>query len=153
MYYIFVINDIEIGSKKIKAEGTLEFLLKERIWLYNLNTPNFRRIGNGDKVLIYLAGAGRRFFKAKFNIASEMFKHNFSSLGEKEKILFKMFEYASHIEQIEIFKEPMGIMELKSELEFIKDKKNYGLFFRQSTKQISEEDYKRVLKSNKVLIS
>ncbi|WP_144635954.1 EVE domain-containing protein [Priestia megaterium] len=151
MYYIFVINTFEIGSNSIEAKEILDSLLTKKIWLYNLNIPNFTKIKVGDNVLIYVAGPGRRFFTAKFTIASEIFKHSFYSANEKEDLLFKSFKYASYIENIEIFKDLINISEIKEKLRFIKDKKHYGLFFRQATRLISEEDYRIVLDHNKVI--
>ncbi|WP_432693988.1 EVE domain-containing protein [Priestia aryabhattai] len=147
MPFLHIINNFEIGYDKVEAEEIMDILFKKKVWLYNANTPNFSKINVDDKVIVYIAGAGRRYFTATFTIKSKMMKHEFQPENQTETVLLNMFKYYCEITDIVIFKEPVNILKLKEELEFIKDKKNYGLFFRQSVKSINQRDYEKILQS------
>lgn len=150
MNFIFIINDLVIGFNLINAEEISEKLLDRNIWLISLSTPHFTKFSPEDKVLIYLAGKGRRYFAANFTIKSDVYKHDLIPTTDDEKILFKTFDYAVNIDNIRRFEQPVPILDIKEDLAFIKDKKNYGLFFRQATKLINDEDYSKILNFQKV---
>ncbi|UOY92506.1 EVE domain-containing protein [Ectobacillus sp. JY-23] len=148
MYYIYILNDFEIGNNILNAEQILDSLVGRKCWVYNSTTPNFKRINRGDKVLVYMAGVGRRNFVASFNIASDIVEKQLDLLTKEESILFNMFSHMVKIENINIFQKPVTIAEIKNDLEFISDKKNYGLFFRQATKRITQQDYEKVISAS-----
>jgi predicted RNA-binding protein len=150
MYYIFIINNIEIGNKIIKAEEILDTLLNKKIWLFNTFSPNFKKIKKDDKILVYIAGKNRRYFVGGFTITGEMVKHeNESPTNHVEKMLFNLFEYSINIEKIIMFTKPINILDIKERLHFIKDKKNYGLYFRLATKLIDQRDYEFIINQDK----
>lgn len=150
MYFIYIINDIEIGKKRITAERIMDILLKNNHWVYGSFTPNLRNISQGDKILIYLAGKGRRRFVVKFEISGGLEKYTYNGIDEEETFLYSMFNLETPIESIEYFEDPVEITQIKDELEFITDKRNYGLFLRQSVKVIEEVDYLTIIKKSMV---
>ena len=61
---------------------------------------------------------------------------------------FKMLSYYLHLENILIFKKPIGIKELVNNLEFIKNKKNYGLDMLTGVVKISQNDFNYIIKND-----
>lgn len=74
MPFIFIINDFDFGTHKLKAEDVLEVLLDKGHWLFTKNTPNLKKINAGDEVIVYMAGKNRRYFCVSFNIGAAEFK-------------------------------------------------------------------------------
>lgn len=149
MHYIHILNDFQIGKKKMSAEQILDILLKRKCWVYNSNTPNFSKFSNGDKIIIYMAGVGRRSFVACFEFAGGVEKHKLDPVSKEEKVLFNMFSFMAPIKNIIRFQDQVSMAEIKIELDFISDKKNYGLYLRQATKKISESDYNKIFEASK----
>lgn len=143
--YIFVVNDIPLENETLKAETIVDILLKQKIWLLNRNTPNLRWMKSGDKVILYLAGKGRRYFYCTFELGESIVQHNKSSKEAAESYLYEFFELEIPIKNIEYFNPKVYISEIKETLDFIVDKKNYGLYFRQSTKIIDGNDFEKII--------
>ena len=61
---------------------------------------------------------------------------------------FKMLSYYLHLENIQIFKKPISIKELVNDLEFIKNKKNYGLDMLTGVVKISQNDFNYIIKND-----
>ena len=59
-----------------------------------------------------------------------------------------MLSYYLHLENIRIFKKPIGIKELVNDLEFIKNKKNYGLDMLTGVVKISQNDFNYIIKND-----
>lgn len=142
LYYIFVLNDIEIGDNLIKAEEILDILLKNQVWAFSQNPPNIKKFKQDDRIIAYLAGKRRRYFVANFSIGSEI-KSNNISINEPWCSLFPL---SCSIKDICIWNESLPIQGIIRDLNFIKDKKNWGLFFRQSNKLINKEDFNLILR-------
>jgi len=142
MYYIFFINDIAFGEKTWKADEIMNFLLENNSWAFSFNAPNLRYLNEGDRVIIYLAGPGKRFFAADFTIASKPFEGKPEPNGPDWLVMFPIRISAKNIK---IWTEQLPIGNVKEQLDFIKDKKNYGLYFRQSIKIIEEKDFSFIL--------
>ena len=98
-----------------------------------------------DKVIIYIAGKGNRYFYAHFEILDKVREHAVVYNSAKERDALSMFNLACSIRVIDIWQNRVYIEFVKENLNFISDKKNYGLFFRQSTKVISEDDYRLIV--------
>ena len=142
LYYIFVVNDIVISDDMTySAEEVVKKLLDNKVWLFTPYTPNLKKFKKGDKALVYLAGKNRRFFAASFELGNIHSEVNITPNGEFEEFLFGMYNLSCNLYNIEVWQPNVPIVPLKDKLEFIIDKKNWGLFFRQSTKVISKRDY------------
>lgn len=145
MYYIFITNNLELGDQKYSGKEITDTLLNNNYWLFSYSSPNFKKIKPKDKVIVYIAGKGNRYFYATFEIKEEIKEHNLTPSNDMEKLLFSMFPLAVQIDKLHIWGEPLNIKDIKEDLEFITNKKNYGLFFRQSTKAIDKKDYNLIV--------
>lgn len=146
MYYLSIINDLQIGYKSINAIDIVNTLFNDKIWLYTRTAPHISKITKGDKFILYIAGEGRRYFHSLFEIAGDIEKINGNEIIRDDNIdIDRFFEYFVPIDNINIFKKKPLIKDIKADLKFVKDKKNYGLFLRQSVKSISKEDYDYII--------
>ena len=148
MYWMFILNDLLVDNIVFPPEEITEYLLEKEVWQYTPLTPNVKKINKGDKVLIYLAGRERRYFYATFEIQEPVNSPSIKlGLSEHwEESFNRMFKLSSHICSIEKFKEKIYLdEELRARLSFIVDKKNWGLYFRQGVRTLSEQDYEAVM--------
>lgn len=146
MYYIFFINNISVRESIYSAEEIKNYLLRHSFWAFSINAPNLKKLAEGDKVVVYLAGKGNRFFAADFTISSEPYRVEKDALDPE---WLPMFPFRVEIKNIKQWKEMLPISDAIDKLDFIQDKKNYGLHFRQSTKIIGEKDYQTIVQSKK----
>jgi len=142
MYYIFFINNIELGERVWNAEEIMNFLLENNLWAFSINAPNLKYFDKGDRVVIYLAGRGNRLFAADFTIASKPYE---VKPEPNEPDWLGMFPIRIDIENVKLWAERLPIGDVLAQLDFIKDKKNYGLYFRQSSRVIEEKDFSLVI--------
>lgn len=74
MYYIFFINNIELGEFTYSAEEIKNFLLGQNFWAFSINAPNIKYFDEGHQALVYLAGKGNRVFAADFIISGKPYE-------------------------------------------------------------------------------
>lgn len=153
MNFIFIVNDLGFGEILLSAENIADSLLDAQHWLYSPTTPNVRKIDIGDRVILYLAGRNRRYFCASFEIAGPITQTLPKIAGPVGDFLTQVFSLSSLITNIERWTTPVPAKPIKEDLEFITDKKNWGLHFRQSTKIISDADYDRIQQERRDLAS
>ena len=146
MYYIFFINNIELVERVWTAEEIMKSLLEENKWAFSAGAPNLKQLEKDDSVVVYLAGKGNRSFAADFTIASKPYE---AKLEPNEQDWLAMFPIRIEIKNIKLWTERLSIGNVIAQLEFIKDKKNYGLYFRQSIKVIEEKDFSVILGGKK----
>jgi predicted RNA-binding protein len=142
MYYIFIINNIELGESVWMAEKIMEFLLENNKWAFSSSAPHLKHLHKDDRVVVYLAGKGNRFFAADFTIASKPYE---AKLDPNEQDWLAIFPIRIEIKNIKLWAERLPIGDVIAQLDFINDKKNYGLYFRQSTKSIDEKDFSLIV--------
>lgn len=142
MYYIFFINNIELGEKVWTAEEIMKFLLENNLWAFSANAPNLKYLAEGEKVVIYLAGRGNRLFAADFTIAS---KPHEVKPEPSDPDWLEMFPVRVDITDVKLWAQKIPIGDIIAQIDFIKDKKNYGLYFRQSTRVVEEKDFLVIL--------
>ena len=143
-HYIFVLNTIEFGDVRIDGNNIAENLLKNELFRFSNSTHN-KKIKNGDKVLLYIAGKGNRMFYGTFTIAGDIKENVVKEQVELDKPFYDLFPFSREISDIKIFEKPIYMVEVKDKLPFIKDKKNWGLFIRHAITPISKEDYDYIL--------
>jgi predicted RNA-binding protein len=151
MYWMFILNDLGSSNTVILAQDIADYLLGKKDWQYTPVTPNISKINKDDRVLIYLAGKERRYFYAEFEIQEQVKPLNaVSTQGlEWEEDFNSIFKLSSPIDKVEKFKQPIILDEaLRNQLSFIGDKKNWGLYFRQEIRSLSEQDYQIIVDSN-----
>lgn len=136
MYYLFVLNDLEMGRNTFSYDEILDKLLSNSEWIFtNIRSLRIEKFTDGDKIVIYGAGKPRRCFVGTFEICGEYYKL------ENKQDFYKYFDYGIKIRNIDMWNKPVYIKDIKDNLEFIKDKKNYGLHLRQTSRKLEEKDY------------
>lgn len=136
MYYLFILNDLEMGRNTFCYEEILDKLLTNSEWIFaDVKSLRIDKFNEGDKVVIYGAGKPRRCFIGTFEICSKYYKL------ENKQDFYKYFDYGIKIKNVDIWNKPVYIKGIKDNLEFIKDKKNYGLHLRQTSRKLEEKDY------------
>ncbi|GAB6152566.1 hypothetical protein JCM17380_13160 [Desulfosporosinus burensis] len=144
MYYIFIISDIELKERILQSREILDYLLGNGLWAFNSRAPYLKKLKQDDKVLVYVAGKKNSAFIACFTLASQPLKvtHN-----QSEPIWLFQYPYRVSIVDIEQFMLGLPIANIIDKLDFIQNKKYYGIYFRKSIKAISEKDYTEILRS------
>ena len=146
-YFIFVANDIFLLDRKVSVIDIKDELLKNGFWGFGETVPLKNKLRIEDEVLIYLAGDKRREFVAAATIQTgiqPILKGSkedevFSKLGIaflKEKVALK---------NVRMFERKVKIIHLLEKLQFVRDKKNYGLHLRLSIVRICHEDFNLIL--------
>ena len=145
MNYIFIVNHVMFNEEIVPGGEIAKKLFDKKMWLFSYSTPNIKKIKPGDNVLLYIAGYNNKFFGANFKIDGQITEHDLKSQNKFESYFYNIFPLGCKITNINIWDNLLSIYDVKEELEFIKDKKNWGLFFRQATKVINDNDYKLIM--------
>ncbi len=140
--YIFIITNLEIGDKIIEHSQIVKKLFQEKEWIFpKKGVPNLNRFQKGDRVILYIAGLGNRHFYGTFKLNGTI--RDIESYPEE---FYQFFSKKIDIADINLLDKKLYMKDIKDELEFIKDKKNYGLHLRQSVRAINDNDYNLILK-------
>lgn len=146
--YLLIIGDLAIGSNVYKYEEIIDELFSKKEWIFgNKGIPKVKNFKDGDNVILYVSGIKKRFFYATFKFSGVAEKYQYNA--EIDKPFFKFFGKKINIKDINLCSEKIYFKDLKDNLDFITDKKNYGLHLRQSVKQLSEKDYDFIMKKLK----
>ena len=144
--YLFIVNDLMIGGSRYSGDYIAETLLQNGIWMCNEVTPNVRKFEEGDKGIVYVAGKGNRIFYGNFTIASRPEKANSTCFPKDIQALSLYFPMIMKLDCINIWPNKVPINEIKDLLTFI-NKRNYGLYFRQANRKLSDYDLEIILRS------
>ncbi len=144
-YYFFVTMNTTKGRTIISGMDIANRLIKEAFWVFSDTAPVVSRLNRDDSVLIYVGGKGRHWFVGKAKIAKSI-SNEVST--ERQSILDELgigyMRRLVELKECELFENPIQIVEIKEKLEFIVDKKNYGLSLRLPVRDISEKEYKLI---------
>lgn len=145
-HYVFVVGQ-QLGAegKNIPSSEVFERLIGTRHWFLSQHTPFRNAYSAGDSALFYLAGPGHRHFAAVATMAASP-----SPIAQPEKeLLSKLglygYDLRLPLKHIDCFPKRVAMAVLADRLEFIKDKRNYGLNLRQGAVRVSEKDFGFVL--------
>lgn len=139
--YIFIVNDIIYPKQTYHAEDTIKLLFDDKIWLFkDSRVPHMRSLKKDDEIILYVAGPNRRYFYCTFILDSSI-----KSFTKTDQELYKLFSNYVKIKNIKYFNEKIYLKPMIENLEFIKDKKNYGLFFRGAVRSITDDDYSKIM--------
>lgn len=155
-YFIFVANDISISSDgKISAVDIKEKLLENHFWAFTETAPLRTKLNKGDEILLYLAGPGRREFVATATVASLL--EEIDKKSKEREILVELglgfLKYLVKLDSICIFEKGIKIVPLRPQLDFIVDKKNYGLHLRLPIVRLQLADFQLILKHKDVVFA
>lgn len=147
-HFIFVTNDISmLEDKKVSAIDIKNTLLAHCFWSFSETAPLRGKLKEGDRVLIYLAGKGRREFVAVATVANEAKE---LMKGSKEKEILSglgigYLKYMVQLKDIVSLSVSIKIAPLIDKLNFITEKKNYGLHLRLPIVRINSSDFELIL--------
>lgn len=123
------------GSKATRHE--FEKRVSGKKWPIFKHTPNKIKLRKGDKIIFYKAGKDGRKFIGTASLGSEIISEN--------------VDYFVTLYDIQIWKKPIEVPTILDELQFIKNKSNWGMYFQGGVTSLPPEDYKVIL--SKVSIS
>jgi predicted RNA-binding protein len=137
-YLIFIASD---GKKS--GIDIFNDRLKENKWpIYN-KTPQLLNVVQGRRVLFYIAGNGE---KSQCFIASAEIKNiienNKAEIDPNKE--FKQVLLYVQFENLKIFNTEINVKDHIDNLNFIKNKKHYGLYFQGGICKISEQSYEYI---------
>ena len=149
---MFVVNELALEDAILPAEKVAKSLLKEKIWCYSKFAFNIKKLKKGDSVLLYLAGKGYRCYYASFTLNESVdiiVNSENGDLGLPQEF-YRRYQLFSPIDNIQVYDTPIVLNEeLRAKLDFIIDKKYWGLFFRQGIKKLSEIDFHTITSAYK----
>lgn len=143
--YLVVVNDVAHPTGITRASDIIDFLLARQIWIFSDRAPHLNRITIDDKLVVYAAKKAGSAFLAEMKVASEPSPLQGGLHTEVERLGLSWFSHWIRISTIRRFEPPRPVKPLIPKLEFIVDKKNYGLAFRQGVRRIEETDAKIIV--------
>jgi hypothetical protein len=139
-HYIFVANSVDFEPFTTGDEIT-RALAARNMWLASRFTPFRQHYMAGDRVLLYVAGRGSRYFVGDGEIDGATTVANEEDLALAATLGLDGFAEKIPLRRVAIWTEPVLIRPLVGELSFIKDKVNYGLNLRQAAARIPAADF------------
>ena len=115
--------------------------IDEKKWPMYWSTKYQSTIKDGDKLIFYIAGVNkfRQCFVASAKVEKvEKISNEKEATIDPDKVQAQVTSYI-HITDIKLFKEEVFIKNILSNLNFIQNKKNYGLYFVGGVTKIDEE--------------
>jgi len=144
-YWIFINTRHKFGGETFTAEEIFSQRMKDGFWGIGEKTPKRKDLTKGDKIIFYI-GSPKKVFASAATLASSCFKLNDSQ--KKEYGHGKQFyttDYGVLLEEIEIWNNPKYVEELVPKLNFIANKEVWFCYFQGGVRQITEEDFKRII--------
>ena len=138
-YLIFVSSDGKKTGLNIFNER-----IEENKWpIYN-KTPQLQNVKEGKNVLFYIAGAGdkRQSFIGCAKIKN-IIENKVTDIDPNQE--FKQVLFYVQFEDLKIFKEEITIKAHIDNLDFIKNKEKYGLYFQGGICKINRESYEYII--------
>lgn len=146
-HFLFITNDVHKPNRQVtSALDICKKLLQDRFWAFTNNAPNTHNLRLNDHVLIYVAGVVRRYFLASATVSSLLvnFENGSNELETLNELGLGFMKTGIYLKDITQFTAPVQIGPLLPVLQFIKDKKNYGLHLRLPIVKVDVADYKLI---------
>ena len=141
-FYILVTSDYNEKN----AYNIFKNRIKEKKFPLYLRTPNLEIIKKYDEILFYIAG---KYMNAQSFVGKSIVEEIEISKEievDADKITNEVSRYLI-FKDIEEFKEAKKIKFILNELNFIINKKHYGAYLLGGVIKISDNDFKKILKS------
>ena len=137
-YLIFVSSD----GKKTGLDIFNERIEENKWPIYN-KTPQLQNVKEGKNVLFYIAGEGdkRQSFVGCAKIKN-IIENNLTDIDPNQE--FKQVLFYVRFEDLKIFKDEITIKDHIDNLDFIKNKEKYGLYFQGGICKINRESYEYI---------
>lgn len=148
-HYILVSNTLGFGSRAVKPQAIIEELIPKRLWLLPPTAPFLKAYAAGDRFLIYAGGECNFYAAAEGAGPVEAFDPDSERVSENLSGILGFFGRLLRFRRVVRFREPAPIRPLLDRLSFIKERRNWGVHFRQSAIRISEKDFQLVVRRAK----
>lgn len=148
-YYIFVVSRRDYGSYVLEPETIFSALAARSVWLISHGTRHRSRMTNGDHIVFYLAGNGRRCFVATASICGEPRSLTTDELGFAQALGLAGFELAIDLRSVRRWKRGVPIAALYDAVGFIKDRRYPGHPLRMGIVKLSREDFDTIVAARK----
>ena len=137
-YLIFVSSD----GKKTGLDIFNERIEENKWPIYN-KTPQLQNVKEGKNVLFYIAGAGdkRQSFVANGKIKN-VIENRTTVIDDNQE--FKQVLFYVEFENMKIFDQEINIKDHMDNLNFIKNKDKYGLYFQGGICKINKQSYEYI---------
>ena len=137
-YLIFVSSD----GKKTGLDIFHERIEKNKWPIYN-RTPQLLNVSQGKHVVFYIAGSGnkRQSFVANGRIKN-VIENKTTVIDDNQE--FKQVLFYVEFENMKIFNQEINIKDHIDNLNFIKNKDKYGLYFQGGICKINKESYEYI---------
>ena len=142
-YLIFISSD---GKKT--GFDIFNDRIKENKWPIYVKTPQLQNVSVGKKVVFYIAGAGekRQSFIGTAKIKKIVDNNNNTNLDPNQE--FKQILFHVEFENINIFNKSLSIKDHIDNLDFIKNKEKYGLYFQGGICKINKQSFEYINANN-----
>lgn len=141
--FLIVVNNIRHGDVTMNGADIVTFLLSRRVWIFPDHAP-IKRFQVGDRLIIYVGGRVH-VFVAEARIASVPAPLSPPLLSDLERMGLGWFRWFVRLKNERHLKPPRSIISLIPKLDFVTDKKNYGLALRLGVRRIDDRDAARIL--------
>jgi hypothetical protein len=135
--YLVVVSDVRRKDTKIPARALLKYLLDNRCWFFH-RTP--RSLLKGDWLIFYVAGKGNHYFAAEATVASEAKEPRPNDEAFLKEVGLSWLHRRIDLEQVQFWPHEVPAERVLPLLEFVTDKRNWGVYFRQGLKRLSAVD-------------
>ena len=137
-YLIFISSD----GKKSGFDIFNERVQKNKWPIYN-KTPQLKNVKEGKNVVFYIAGEGekRQSFIGSAKIKSIIDNKNTAVDANQE---LKLVLFHVEFKELKIFDKDIKIKDHIDNLDFIKNKEKYGLYFQGGICKIDQQSYKYI---------
>lgn len=143
-HYILIANSIE-WSPHTTGLVVAETLAKHSVWLASQYTPFRRDYKHGDRVLLYVAGPGARYLVGDAVVAGPVTGVTPADARLAEELGLDTFHERIPLDNVRLWEKPLLLKPLVGRLDFVKDKRNWGLNLRQAAARIPEHDYRVIM--------
>jgi len=127
------------------ANEIADALLGRNFWAFTSQAPLRKRLSEGDAILIYLAGPRRRYFVARGEVARESDEVRAHEREVLESLGLSFMPYRVLLRSVRRIDPPVHIGPLILQLDFVTEKRNYGLHLRLPIVRIGREDFELIL--------
>ena len=148
--YIFVTMDVPRSEGIVQAHEVVGSLLSLGFWAFSDSAPVAQKIGAGDSALVYVGGKDRHYFVARCLVKDGLEPSSCQQHATLSDLGLGFMRRTLPLQSVHWFPEPVRIKPLINQLQFIKDKKNYGLSLRLPARQIPTEDFDLIVTTGTV---
>lgn len=144
--FLAIANDVPVtATHTVSASAIAEALLERGFWAISAAAPHQSRMRKHDTMLFYLAGAGRRHFVAVATIVDSPRGPLAAETAVLRGLGVSFFPRVIPLDSVRWLDPPVPIVGLLGQLEFIKDKQNYGLHLRAPIVRVGWEDARAIV--------